>query len=317
MIDFSALTGHEDALAPGSPAVALLRAEAEPFLAQIDGRERLRTEKVWPLRSGMWNALYRLEPSGVVAKLSSGRNDCEVFSLRLAGEQGIAVPRVLAEGTLTHPALPNASYFLMEYVPNAANPAELLLKTGTLTPGSLHQLATKIGTALATMHEKHFGYITRLGSRVATWGESLTDGFSPDWETIPPNVLFTGDLLRDFRETVTRTGFLTFTEGVFVHGDLNLNNTLVDADTHELRAIIDFAGYAGMPMFDLAYAAMPWENGFDYLHALVAAYRARSSRFDVALFYTSLLAVAYRHERFHTPAVHASLLRDVLPHLSV
>jgi hypothetical protein len=113
MIDFSALDGHQDMLSPGTPDVAHLRADAIQLLAQIDEREQLHTQKVVPLPAGMWNALYRLEPAGVVAKLSFMENDFEVNFLRQAAALNVPVPQLFGSGHLEHPALPRASYFLM------------------------------------------------------------------------------------------------------------------------------------------------------------------------------------------------------------
>lgn len=64
-MDFSALVGHQDMLSPGSPEVALLRADAVQLLTQLDEREGLHTQKVVPLPAGMWNAFYRLSPCPV------------------------------------------------------------------------------------------------------------------------------------------------------------------------------------------------------------------------------------------------------------
>lgn len=89
----------------------------------------------------------------------------------------------------------------------------------------------------------------------------------------------------------------------------------MDAGTHGLTAIIDPGGYAGMPMFDLAYAAMPWDHGFEFYNAMLDSYQANSGKFDPALFYTSILVVAYRHARFHTPAVRESIFQTILPNL--
>src|SRR5215217_6178281 len=107
-------------LTAGSPEVARLRADAVDLLTQIDAREGLRTEKVVPIPAGMWNALFRLEPAGVVAKLSANENDFEVNFLRQAANLKIAVPQVFGAGSLEHPTL-TATYFLMSYIPNCAN----------------------------------------------------------------------------------------------------------------------------------------------------------------------------------------------------
>ena len=92
---------------------------------------------------------------------------------------------------------------------------------------------------------------------------------------------------------------------------------MVDADTHQLRAIVDPAGYAGMPMFDLAYASMPWDYGLEFYQAMLDSYQQASHKFDANLFYVSILVVAYRHERFHTPIVRESIISDILPKLGV
>jgi hypothetical protein len=70
-----------------------------------------------------------------------------------------------------------------------------------------------------------------------------------------------------------------------------------------------------MPMFDLAYAAMPWDHGFELFHAMLDSYRQYADKFDPALFYTSILVVAYRHNRFHTPSVSESIFQEILPHV--
>ena len=313
MIDFSAMDGHRDMLSPGTPDIARLRADAVPLLTQLDERENLQTQKVIPLPAGMWNALYRLEPAGVVAKLSVGDNDFEINFLRQAAELNLKVPQVFSNGKLEHPTIANPTYYLMSYIPNSANAWHI--KDNGMKVEMLEALGHELGESLAKMHEIPLGYITRLGTRVDKWQYAITDGFSPDWDTIAPNALFNGDLLNILRNALDKTGYLNFTDGTFVHGDLNLSNVLVDIGTHRLTAIIDPAGYAGMPMFDLAYASMPWDYGFEFHRAMLEAYQAKSNKFDAAHFYTSILVVAYRHERFHTDAVRESIYKAILPHL--
>jgi aminoglycoside phosphotransferase (APT) family kinase protein len=317
VIDFSALDGHEDMLTPGTPDIARLRADAVQLLTQLDERENLQTQKVVPLKAGMWNALYRLEPAGVVAKLSVGDNDFEVNFLREASALHIAVPQVFGNGRLEHPALSNVTYFLMTYIPNSANAWSLAHTQHRMTPDTLQQLGHDLGDALAKLHEVPLGYITRFGTKVDSWQQALTDGFSPDWDNIAPNALFDDELVPILKRILDKTGYFAFKDGTLTHSDLNLSNVLVDANSHQLRAIIDPAGYAGMPMFDLGYAAMPWDHGFEFYRAMLDSYRSNSSKFDAALFYASILVVAYRHDRFHTPAVRESLFKDIFPHLDV
>lgn len=316
-MDFSALNGHKDLLEPGTLAVARLRQDARELLTQLDQKENLRTETVLPLRAGMWNALYRLEPAGVVAKLSAFPNDFETRFLREAAKLGVKVPQVSSEGTLSHPDLPGASYFLMDYLADTANP-DLLRRQSDLSHESLLKLAHDIGAEMAKLHTVRFGYLLRFSERVATWKEVMThELFSPDWDTIPPKGIFEGELLEDFRRIVRTSGYLDFSDGYLVHFDLNLNNVLVNNQTHELVAIIDPAGYTGMPMFDLAYAAMPWEYGFEYLNALVDSYRQHGGEFEPTFFYISLLVVAYQHGRFHNSTVANSIRQAILPKLRV
>lgn len=314
-MDFSALKGHQDMLSPGTPDIAQLRADAVPLLTQLDAREGLQTHKVVPLPAGMWNALYRLEPAGVVAKLSAGDNSFEVNFLKQAAALNLPVPQVLGSGRLDHPTIPHVSYFLMTHIPNSSNAWGLAHAHHGMSLESLQQLGHDLGLALAALHQVHLGYITRFEARVNTWKETLTDGFSPDWDNIAPNALFDDELLPIFKRVLHKTKYFSFQDGALIHGDLVLSNVLVDAETHRLTAIIDPGGYAGMPMFDLAYAAIPWDHGFEFSHAMLASYRQHSHLFDPALFYTSILVVAYRHERFHTPMVRASIFQDILPHL--
>src|SRR3954465_11424489 len=105
-------------LSPGNADVARLRTDAVQLLTQIDEREHLHTRKIVPLPAGMWNALYRLEPAPVVVKLVSGDNQFEVDFLRQAAALHIPAPQVMAAGKLEHAALPDATYFLMSYIPN-------------------------------------------------------------------------------------------------------------------------------------------------------------------------------------------------------
>ncbi len=317
MIDFSALNGHEDMLMPGTAEIAQMRADAIPLLTQLNERENLHTQKVIPLKAGMWNALYRLEPGGVVAKLSAGENDFEINFLREATTLQIAVPQVFSSGRLEHPTLPVVTYFLMTYVPNCVNAWSAAHTEQAISPNALQQLGADLGYALAKLHTVPLGYVARFGMRVESWQQVLMDGFSPDWDNIAQNTLFDDELLTIFERILDKTGYFAFTDGTLTHNDLNLSNVLVDVNTHQLRAILDPAGYAGMPMFDLGYAAMPWDHGFGFYHAILDSYRQHSTQFDTALFYTSLLVVAYRHERFHTPAVRESVFRDILPHLDV
>lgn len=314
-MDFSALEGHQDMLSPGTPDIALLRADAVPLLTQLDTRERLHTQNVIPLPAGMWNALYRLEPAGVVAKLSAGDNDFEVNFLRQVSALGLPVPHVYGAGTLEHPTLAKVTYFLMTYIPNSVNAWGFAHAENGMNLAALEQLGRDLGHALATLHDVHLGYVTRFGTRVERWQETLTDGFSPDWDDPVPNALFDEELLPTFKRILEKTDYFGFQDGHLIHGDLVLSNVLVDVESHRLKAIIDPASYAGMPMFDLAYAAMPWDHGFAFYNAMLDSYRQHSDQFDPVMFYTSILVVAYRHDRFHTPAVREAIYRDILPHL--
>src|SRR5690349_19393711 len=180
MIDFSALEGHEDMLSPGSPQIARLRADAPQLLTQLDEREQLHTQKIVPLKAGMWNALYRLEPAGVVAKLSAGDNDFEVNFLRQAAALQIRVPQVHSAGHLKHPALSMATYFLMDFIPNSLNAWGVAHTDHAMPLDVLQTLGRDLGEALAKLHQVHLGYITRFSQRVENWKETLTDGFSPN-----------------------------------------------------------------------------------------------------------------------------------------
>jgi aminoglycoside phosphotransferase (APT) family kinase protein len=315
MIDFSALEGHQDMLSAGTPDIARLRADAVKMLSQLDWRENLQTQKVIPLPAGMWNALYLLEPAGVVAKLSTGDNGFEINFLRQAAELNVPVPQVYANGSLDHPTIPKVTYFLMSYIQNSANAWGLAHEDDGMSVESLKLLGAELGQNLATLHERHLGYVERLGTRVEKWQWTLTDGFSPNWDEIAPNALFDAELLPLLRTALDKTKYFEFTDGCFIHGDLVLTNVLLDKDSHRLKAIIDPAGCAGMPMFDLAYAAMPYDHGFEFYEAMRESYQRHSTKFDAPLFYTSMLVVAYRHERFHTPEVRESIFRDILPHL--
>jgi aminoglycoside phosphotransferase (APT) family kinase protein len=314
-MDFSALHGHQDMLSPGTPDVARLRTDAEQLLIQIDERENLHTEKVFPLPAGMWNALYRLQPADLVVKLSANNNDFEVNFLKQASALKLPVPQVFAVGQLEHPTIANATYFSMSYIPDSANAWPLVHAENGMTPDSVKQLGYDLGQALAVLHDVHLGYITRFGTKVPNWQYTLTDGFSPDWDTIAPNTLFDDQLLPIFQRILHETDYLNFTDGTLTHCDLNLSNVMVDVNTHRLSAIIDPGGYAGMPMFDLAYAAISWDHGFEFSDAMLDIYRQHSDKFDPVLFYTSILVVAYRHDRFHTPSVSQSIYQKILPQL--
>ena len=156
-------------LSPGTPDIARLRADAIQLLTELDEPpETLQTEKVVPLPAGMWNALYRLEPAGVVAKLSVGDNDFEVNFLRQAAALKIAVPQVSGNGRLEHPTLPNVTYFLMTFIPNSANAWYLAHAESGMTLEALQQLGHDLGHTLAKLHGVHLGYITRFGTRAGS-----------------------------------------------------------------------------------------------------------------------------------------------------
>src|SRR5262249_15981214 len=146
-------------------------------------------------------------------------------------------------------------------------------------PEALEQLGRDLGSALARLHSVHLGYVTRFSQRVETWQQVMTDGFSPDWDNPAPNALFDADLLPIFRRILDQTRDFDFRDGTLVHGDLNLSNVLV-YQSHRLSAIVDPGGYAGMPMFDLAYAAVPWDHGFGFYEAVLDGYRQAGGTFD-------------------------------------
>ena len=311
-MDFSAMDGHQDMLPPGVPDVATLRKDARILLAQIDARERLGTRRVIPLPSGMWNALYRLEPAGLVAKLSFMGNAFEVDFLRDAAELGVPVPRIYSAGPLEHAEIPAACYFLMSYEANTANAWQFLHQHHQLSLDDLRLLGADLGAILARLHTRRLGYLTHFNTRIDRWQQALTDGFSPDWENPAQNSLFDHELLAALRRLLRETRYFEFSDGAFCHGDLVLTNVLVDTETHRLRAIIDPGNYAGMPMFDLAYAAMPWDHGFGFHDALLDAYKSRAV-FDSVYYAVSQLVVAYRHARFHTPQVREYIHDSLLP----
>jgi aminoglycoside phosphotransferase (APT) family kinase protein len=314
-IDFSDLDIPRDTQPAGTAAIEAMRAGAPEALTLIDASAQLGTTRVESLNIGMWNGVYRLLPANVVAKLSAGPNDFEVDFLRAAHQLDVPVPLVLARGEVALPTVAHVTYFLMPYLDHTVNPA-LLLAEGRLPEAARLALARDLGTALARLHRKPLGYVTFLGTRVADWQAALTHPiFSPDWNHPRPNALFDADLLAIFQDYLTRCGYWQFQQGTLVHGDLNLNNTLVNATTHRLRAVIDPAGFAGMPMFDLAYACMPLEYGFDYLDSMLDAYQAAGGTFEPRFFWLSLLVVLYQHRRFHTPAVRAAVETRILPQI--
>src|SRR5262249_9043577 len=153
----------------------------------IDAREGLNTQKVIPIPAGMWNALFLLQPAGLVVKLLANDNDFEVNFLREAARLNLPVPQVYGAGTLEHPTL-TATYFLMSYIPNCANGWQLA--HNGMTTAELEQLGSDLGEVLARLHWVKLGYITHFGKKVDRWQEVLTDGFSPDWDNIAPNALF-------------------------------------------------------------------------------------------------------------------------------
>ncbi|HEX2913129.1 MAG TPA: aminoglycoside phosphotransferase family protein [Chloroflexia bacterium] len=310
-MDLSSLQYHTDTLEPGTPEVALLRRDAASLLVQLDHKENLQTEKVLPLKAGMWNALFHLEPAGLVAKLSPYSNQFETNFLRVAEKQQVKVPRVISEGALEHPDLPGAAYFLMTYIPECINPYPLLV-SGKLAGKVRLQLADDLGSELAKLHRHHLGYITHFGQPVKSWKEAITHPlFSPNWDEIVPKGFYQGELLKKFQHILQESGYLDFTDGSLCHTDLSLNNVLVHENSLELQAIIDPAGFAGMPMFDLAYTAMPWEIGFDFMDRLINSYQRQGGKLDPVYFKISLMVIAYQHVRFHTAAVKAAILEVI------
>jgi aminoglycoside phosphotransferase (APT) family kinase protein len=314
-IDFSDLAVPRPDQYAGTQAIEDMRGAAPEALSTIDAREGLGTTRVESLNMGMWNGVYRLLPANIVAKLSVGPNDFEVNFLRTARALDVPVPAVLATGTLALPKVDHVTYFLMPHLDHTVNPAQVLAE-GRLPDAARLALAHDLGTDLARLHRKPLGYVTFLGTRVADWQAALTHPiFRPDWTNPRPNALFDADLLAIFQNYLERAGYWQFQQGTLVHGDLNLNNTLVDATTLRLRAVIDPAGFAGMPMFDLAYACMPLEYGFDYLDTMVAAYQAAGGTFEPRFFWLSILVVLYQHRRFHTPEIRQVIESRILPAL--
>lgn len=312
-IDFSLLDqSAPTALAPNDD-VAYLRQHARQFIQAIDELEGLRTESVVPLPHGTWNAVFVLQPANLVLKLSPWGNRFEADFLKWAATVQAPVPQAIAYGPVPHARLPNASYVLMTHIPNSCMAGPCLAQ-GTLTEPELRAIGQTIGVTLAQLHALTFPHLRHFDNTTVNWGTCLAL-----WE-LTETPLFDAPLLARFAAILERTQYRQIAQGTLTHSDANLHNVLINAGTHAFVSLIDPGPMiVGAPMYDLAYAVQPWNYGETYRQTVVAAYQAAGGLVDEALFYVSLLVVAYGQSRYYDPTmarIRPYLDTDVLPHLA-
>ena len=209
--------------------------------------------------------------------------------------------------------LPQASYLLMRYIPGTVNP-DRLLKTAKLPAKTLTAIGKCVATVLATLHEQTFPYMRSSATRYKTWGEAM------QLEQLAARSPFSAAWLEKLEHSLETTHYRRFSRGHLIHSDANLNNVLVDEKDYSFRALIDPGPtMIGMPMFDLAYAAWPWQYGLDYMITLTETYQQLSPHYNETLFYTSLMLIAYQQAEYgNFTAEHLAFLeRHIEPNLNV
>jgi|SRR5581483_2926937 len=294
-IDFSLLNTHMDLSDPGSSRVATIRQDAKQLILSVIRRENLQVSKVIPLEAGMWSAVFWLSPLNIVLKFP---NDVyEIDFLQCANTHGIPVPRLISDGYVEEHNPDPIYYVLMDYVPQTCN-SEKIFYEGRLSHKQLLTLADDIGHVLYKLHQVKLGFIGNRDVRFSQWGELLRSRFKINPDNLVPTALFERELLTTFKRILQQSSYMRYTDGRLMHGDLHLGNTLVDMESFRLQAIIDPWDYmAGMPMYDLAYASLPWEYGMDYHTRVLTRYRALTDTFYSEYYFISLLIVAYWENR--------------------
>lgn len=291
-IDFSLLEAQP---ASFNDDVTYLRQHARAFLEAVNTREQLAAERVLPLPLGTWNAPFVFEPAGVVVKLSPWNDRFEADFLQSAARVSPAIPRLLGYGELPDERLPNACYVVMEYI-TGAETAGARLDRGELSQPQRDRLASALGGLLARIHTIPMPSLRAFEQPLADWGAAF--GL---WELRPTSV-FDDVLLPRFEQALRQTRYRERTDAMLTHSDANLHNVLVDTASGALRALIDPGPViGGDTMYDLAYAAQPWNYGHSYLEHLLATYQAAGGAFEPERFYAALLSVAYLQNRDHHP----------------
>ncbi|MEM7112646.1 MAG: aminoglycoside phosphotransferase family protein [Chloroflexota bacterium] len=291
--------------------ITYLRQEARSFIQAAADKLGIQEQQVVPLPLGTWNVVVALQPLQRVLKISPWASRHEADYLQLAFKKRLKAPTFFAYGDIPTSRLPNASYTLMKYIPNCANPGKLY-EAGLLSPEKRLAIAHEVGEALAKLHQEHVGHIHGFGEVKPNWGAALNI-----WK-LEETAVFDTELLGRFERILQQTTYREFQAGVRLHSDANLHNILVDAETHDFRALIDPGPVGvGMGMYDLAYAAAPWINGWDYLETAVSTYRNYSQSYNEQQFYVSLLYVAYQHTQYglNNANTEKMLVERILPRL--
>ncbi len=245
-----------------------------------------------PLVHGTWNSVYLLQPKQLVLKLSPWSNSYEVDFLNFSAHKNLAIPEIVAYGSLSDTELSQADYLLMHYIPNTANP-NLLLQKKVLPQHALNAIGAKVATILATLHEQKFDYVRSSDTIFNNWAAAI------HLDVLSERMPFDAGWIDKLEYLLKETQYRAFREGHLIHSDANLNNILIDKDDYEFRALIDPGPtIIGMPMFDLAYATWPWQYGLAYMETIIETYKSMSSYFDETLFYTSLMYIAYQQTEY-------------------
>ena len=216
------------------------------------GAERHRSERHWVLRR---------PPLGHV--MPSAHDMAREFRA-LSGLAGTDFPAPRPRALCTDPSVLGVTFLIYDYVPGLIIADEAAARR--LTPAQAGQLCGELAGTLARLHAiapppapagRSASARDYLARQVTRWTDQWRRTATRELASFEP-------LARWLRDEISS---LPTDYGVtVVHGDFRLDNLVLDPDTQQIRAVLDWEmSTLGDPLMDLALLLVYWEQPGDGL----------------------------------------------------
>jgi aminoglycoside phosphotransferase (APT) family kinase protein len=230
------------------------------LLSQPDGASG--TDRHGPDRHGperRW--VLRRPPLGHV--LPSAHDMAREFRA-LSGLTGTGFPAPRPRALCTDPSVLGVTFLVYDYVPGLIIADEAAAQR--LTPAQADQLCGELAGTLARLHTialpptppgRSASAKDYLGRQVTRWTDQWRRTATRELASFEP-------LARWLRDEIS--GLSTDYDVTLVHGDFRLDNLVLDPDTQQIRAVLDWEmSTLGDPLMDLALLLVYWEQPGDGL----------------------------------------------------
>jgi aminoglycoside phosphotransferase (APT) family kinase protein len=182
----------------------------------------------------------------------------------LSGLAGTGFPAPRPRALCTDPAVLGVTFLIYDYVPGLIIADEAAARR--LTPAQAGQLCGELAGTLARLHTiappptppgRSASAKDYLGRQVTRWTDQWRRTATRELASFEPLTRWLRDEIR---------GLPTDYDVTVVHGDFRLDNLVLDPDTQQIRAVLDWEmSTLGDPLMDLALLLVYWEQPGDGL----------------------------------------------------